>query len=204
MNPITLFHLFFKPVKGWQTLADSNPSIHQLYLLHVIPFSLIPPLMIYFTGKQHGDALFDLIHLIPTDKLLIVAFSFFLVQLVVVPAMASIVRQLSEVAEIHPTYKQAFTLASVAPTPLWMAPIFLFIPDIFVNIAITTLAMMASAGFIYYGIPVVFNIREKGHALLLFGAILMAGVITWGFLMVCTLILWGSLQNLQLVTNTIS
>jgi hypothetical protein len=35
--------------------------------------------------------------------------------------------------------------------------------------------------------------------LLLFGAILMAGVIAWGILMICTLMLWGSVQNLQFV-----
>jgi hypothetical protein len=119
------------------------------------------------------------------------------VQLVVVPAMASIVRQLAEVAEIHPSYKDAFILAAVAPTPLWMASIFLIVPDILVNICVTSLAMMASAGFIYYGIPVVFKIKEQGHALLLFGAILIAGVIAWGFLMICTLVVWGSVQNLQ-------
>lgn len=197
MNPVTLFRLFFTPTNGWESLIRSKPSIHQLYLLHVIPFALIPPLMIYFSGKHHGDALFDLIHLIPDNRLIIVSVSFFLVQLVVVPAMASIVRQLAEVAEIHPSYKEAFTLAAVAPTPLWLAPIFLLIPDILVNIGITSIAMMASAGFIYYGIPVVFGIKEKGHALLLFGAILMAGVIAWGFLMVCTLMVWGSVQNLQ-------
>ncbi|MGZ8252537.1 MAG: Yip1 family protein [Methylophilaceae bacterium] len=197
MKPITLVQLFFTPTKGWEGLMQSQPSIHRLYMLHVIPFALIPPLMIYFSGKQHGDALFDLIHLIPSNKLIFVSVAFFLVQLVVVPVMATVVRQLAEVAEIHPTYRQAFILAAVAPTPLWMAPIFLLIPDILVNIGITSLAMMAAAGFIYYGIPVVFGIKEKGHALLLFGAVLMAGVIAWGFLMVCTLMVWGSVQNLQ-------
>lgn len=194
MHPLTLFRLFFTPTKGWKDLMQSRPSIHRLYLLHVIPFALIPPLMIYIAGRTHGILFFDLL---PGSKLVIVSVAFFLVQLVVVPAMASIIRQLAEVAEIHPSYKDAFTLAAVAPTPLWMAPIFLFMPNILVNIGVTSLAMMASAGFIYYGVPVVFKIREQGHALLLFGAILMAGVIASGFLMICTLMVWGSVQNLQ-------
>lgn len=194
MNPLTLFRLFFTPTRGWQDLMQSQPSMHRLYLLHVIPFALIPPVMIYFAGNNHGEMFLGLLS---DSKLLIVAIAFFFVQLVVVPAMASIVRQLAEVAETHPPYREAFILAAVAPTPLWMAPIFLIVPDILVNIAVTSLAMMASAGFIYYGIPVVFKIKEQGHALLLFGAILMAGVIAWGFLMVCTLMVWGSVQNLQ-------
>jgi hypothetical protein len=194
MNPLTLFRLFFTPTNGWKDLIQSQPSIHRLYLSHVIPFALIPPLMIYIAGRTHSELFFDLL---PGNKLIIVSVAFFLVQLVVVPAMASIVRQLAEVAEIHPSYKDAFILAAVAPTPLWMASIFLIVPDILVNIGVTSLAMMASAGFIYYGIPVVFKIKEQGHALLLFGAILIAGVIAWGFLMICTLVVWGSVQNLQ-------
>jgi hypothetical protein len=194
MHPLTLFRLFLSPAQGWKDLMQTQPTIHQLYLLHVIPFALIPPLMIYIAGSNRSLLFFDLL---PGNKLIVVAVAFFLVQLVIVPAMASIVRQLAEIAEVHPPYKDAFILAAVAPTPLWMAPIFLIIPDMLLNLCITSLAMMASAGFIYYGVPNVFKIREQGHALLLFGAILMAGVIAWGFLMVCTLLVWGSVQNLQ-------
>lgn len=194
MNPLTLFRLFLTPTKGWEDLMQSQPSIHRLYLLHVIPFALIPPLMIYIAGSQHNQVFFDLL---PGNKLIIVSIAFFLVQLVVVPAMASIVRQLAEIAEVHPSYREAFILAAVAPTPLWMAPLFLVVPSLLVNMFITSLAMMAAAGFIYYGVPTVFKIKEQGHALLLFGAILMAGVIAWGFLMVCTLMVWGSVQNLR-------
>lgn len=198
MSPFTLLKLFFTPTKGWENLTKSEPSIHRLYLLHVIPFSLIPPCMIYIAGIRHSELFFDLL---PGNKLLIVAVAFFLVQLVAVPAMATVVRQLAEVAEIHPSYRQAFILAAVAPTPLWLSPVFLAIPDILINIGVTSLAMMASAGFIYYGIPTVFKIKEQGHVLLLFGAILMAGIIAWGFLMVSTLMVWGSVQNLQFATG---
>ena len=194
MNPLTLFKLFFTPTKGWEDLMAKQPSMHRLYMLHVIPFSLIPPLMIYIAGNKHSELFFDLL---PGNKLIIVAIAFFIVQLAIVPVMASILRQLAEIAEVHPSYKDAFTLAAVAPTPLWMASLFLVVPSILVNIAITSLAMMAAAGFIYYGIPTVFKIREQGHALLLFGAILMAGVTAWGVLMVCTLMVWGSVQNLH-------
>lgn len=194
MHPLTLFRLFLSPTQGWRDLMEDRPSIHRLYLLHVIPFALIPSLMIYFAGSMHKLRFFDLL---PGNKLIIVSVALFLVQLVIVPAMASIVRQLAEVAEVHPSYRQAFILAAVAPTPLWLAPVFLAVPDILVNIGITSLAMMASAGLIYFGVPTVFGIDEQGHALLLFGAILMAGVITWGFLMICTLMIWGSVQNME-------
>jgi len=198
MNPVTIFRLFFTPTRGWQDLVQSAPSMHKIYLLHVVPFSLIPPLMIYFAGSHRSDLFFDLL---PGNKLILVSILFFLVQLIVVPVMASVIRQLCEVAEIHPPYKEAFLLAAVAPTPLWMAPVFLMVGDLFVNMAVTAIAIMASAGMIYFGVPTVFKIKEQGHALLLFGAILMAGIIAWGFLMVCTLMVWGSIQNIQFASH---
>lgn len=194
MNPVTLFKLFFTPTAGWEALIASKPTMHRLFLLHVLPFSLIPPVMIYIVGQSHTILFFDLL---PGSKLLLVSVILFFIQLVVVPVMASILRQLAEIADSHPTYREAFILAAVAPTPLWMAPVFLFVPDIIVNMGITSLAMMASAGFIYYGIPTVFKVKEQGHVYLLFGAILMAGATAWGFLMVSTFVIWGSVQNLQ-------
>lgn len=200
MNPFKLFWLFFTPTKAWQELMQGPPSLHQLYLLHVVPFSLIPPVMIYIAGNRHSTLFLDLL---PGNKLVIVAVAFFIVQLVAVPVMAMIIRQLAEIIEIHPLYKDAFIVAAIAPTPLWMAPLFLIVPDILVNIAITSWAMMASAGLIYYGIPAVFKLKEQGQALLLFGGILMAGVIAWGFLMVCTLMVWGAVQNLQFAAGQV-
>ena len=195
MNPLILFRLFVSPSKGWKDLVNSKPPIHQLYMLHVVPFSLIPPLMVYFAGSQFAG---KILPSMSQTKLLIIAGIFFLVELVVVPVMAMIIRQLGEVAEIHPSYHAAFTLAAVAPTPLWMAPVFLFVPSMLLNLCVTSLAMMAAAGLIYYGIPAVFKLKEQGHVQLLFGAILIAGVIAWGFLMVSTLVIWGSVQGLQL------
>ncbi|GBG12731.1 uncharacterized protein NMK_0263 [Novimethylophilus kurashikiensis] len=193
MNPLNLFWLFTAPSKGWNRLVQSKPSIHQLYLLHVMPYALIPPLMGYFAGVKFGGEFFPAM---PPAKLLLIAVIFYVVELVVVPVMAVIIRQLAEIAEIHPSYHESFMLAAVAPTPLWLAPIFLVVPSVLLNLAVVSLAMMAAAGFIYYGIPSVFGIKEEGHAMLMFGAVLIAGVVAWGFLMVSTLVVWGSVQNL--------
>jgi len=112
--------------------------------------------------------------------------------------MGLILRQLAEVADSHPSYHDAFTLAAVAPTPLWLVPIVFLIPNMLVNLVALTMALMATVGFIYYGIPSVFRIKERGHAMLLFGAVFTAGIIAWVFLMVATLVVLGSVQNLKI------
>lgn len=196
MNPLNIFWLFAAPTRGWSQLMQSKPSIHQLYMLHVIPLSLIPPLMVYLVGSQYGG--YNVLPVLSASQLLLVGAIFFLFELVVVPLMAILVRQLAEVAEIRPSYREAFILAAVAPTPLWLAPVFLLVPSVMVNVTVVALAMMAAAGMIFYGIPVVFGIKEKGHAILMFGALLIAGVVAWSFLMVSALLIWSSVQNLNL------
>ena len=197
MNPLNLFLLFTTPTKGWSHLVHSKPSIPQLYLAHVLPFSLLPALMVYLAGSKYSGHLVQILPL-SHEKLLLVAVILFVIELIVVPVMAVIIRQLAEVAQIQPSYREAFTLAAVAPTPLWMAPIFLIIPNVMINLIVMGTALMAAVGLIYYGIPIVFRLKERGHANLFFGAVLTAGVIAWVFLMISTLVILGSMQNLQL------
>lgn len=194
MNPLTLFSLFATPAKGWSRLVHSKPTIPGIFFFHVIPFSLIPPLMLFLAGGKYGGQFFPTMG---STKLMAIAVIFFLVELAAVPIMAMLIRQLGELGEIHPTYRDSFIIASVAPTPLWMAPIFLLLPSALVNVVVVTLAMMATAGLLYYGIPIVFRMKEQGHAVLVFGAVLIAGTVALGFLMVSTLVVWSSVQNLQ-------
>jgi len=194
MSLLNLFWLFFLPTKGWRHLMQAKYSIHRLYLLHVVPFSLIPPLFVYYAAGNYAG---DLLPVLSKPQLLLVSVILFIVELSAVPVVALILRQLAEIAEVHPSYHDAFTLAAVAPTPLWLVPIVFLIPDMLINLVALTMALMATAGFIYYGIPAVFRIKERGHAMLLFGAVLTAGVIAWAFLMVVTLVVLGSVQNLR-------
>ena len=194
MNPLILFSLFATPAQGWSRLMDTKPTVPSIFFLHVIPFSLIPPLMLFLAGGKYGGQFFPAMS---ASKLLLIAVIFFLVELIAVPVMGMLVRQLGELGEIHPSFKDAFVIAAVAPTPLWLAPIFMLFPSALLNVLVITLAIMASAGLLYYGIPVVFRLKEEGHAILVFGAVLIAGVVAMGFLMVSTLVVWSSVQNLH-------
>jgi hypothetical protein len=192
----TIFKLFFAPTNGWRELLDSEPSIPRLFLMHVVPLACIPTLMLVYASKSDAD--FLLIDILSTQKSMYVGTVFFLVQLISVPIMASIIRQLGEVADINPSYRSAFILAAVAPTPLWLSALSLLIPSFFALTAVGTLALMASAGLIFYGIPVVFKIEEKENAAMYFGGIMIAGLVALAFLMLSTLIIWGGVQNLNL------
>jgi hypothetical protein len=152
--------------------------------------------MIVYAGR--ADDTFLLIDMLPTSKLMFVGTIFFLVQLMSVPIMASVIQHLGEVADINPSYKSAFILAAVAPTPLWLSAVSLLVPSFLALVTIGTLAIMASAGLIFYGIPELFEVENKENAIMYFGGIMVAGMIALVFLMLSTFVIWGGIQNLNI------
>jgi hypothetical protein len=110
---------------------------------------------------------------------LAVAVGFYLVQLLMVAFMASIIRQMGDVVEIKPSYGEAYTLAAVAPTPLWLAPLALFVPSVWFCGIVMVLAWVASAALIYHGAPRLFRLEDHSKSNLMGSFILTAGVVAW-------------------------
>ena len=196
MSLITLFKLFWSPTAGWQALLKSKPSMPRLFIFHVVPLASIPPLMIFLTAISADSTL--LIGTLSPRKLILVGLILFIIQLMAVPMMALLIKQLGEVVNIQPTFQSAFTLAAIAPTPFWVYALLLVLPNLLVLVTFGSLALMASFGLIYYGLPLVFDIKGKDNAVMYFGGIMIAGVIALAFLMLSTLVIMGSLQNLSI------
>lgn len=196
MNLTTLFKLFWTPTAGWQELLATRPSMPRLFMLHVVPLASIPPLMIFLIAMS-ADSTF-LIGTLSPRKLILVGLILFIIQLIAVPMMALLIKQLGEVVNIQPTFQSAFTLAAVAPTPLWLSALLLVAPSFIVLVTFGSLSLMASFGLIYYGLPLVFEIKGKDNAAMYFGGVMIAGTVALAFLMLSTLVILGSLQNLSI------
>ena len=176
------------PESTWNRIMQLRPAVWQLYLFWVIPLSIIPPLMLYYAGTHHGGKLMPAVN---TGELKAMAILFFVVEVVAVPVMALVVQKLGQVVEMTPEYRDTFRLASVAPTPLWIAPLFLFVPSMLLNIAISALAMMLAALLIFVGVDPVFRLKDAGQSLLMAGAILAAGLVGWVIMVILALVSWG-------------
>jgi hypothetical protein len=191
MNPLTAYRLFVTHSGGWRYLADSHLSILRMYFLYVVPLSLVPPLMIYFAGSNYADQLLPLLSPRKMEMLVVI---FYLAELAIVPAMAWVIQQLSNAARINVSYHDAFMLAATAPTPLWIATLFLFVPNLVFNLAIMSLALLASLLVIYYAVPPLFHLEgERRQTIPLAGLIMFSGLLAWAFMMVLTLFTWNSL-----------
>jgi hypothetical protein len=113
-----------------------------------------------------------------------VAVAFYLASLARVGLMASIIQQMGDVVDVKPAYEEAFMLAAVAPTPLWLSAFALFIPFTWVNGVVVALAWVASAALIYHGVYPLFKLEDKSKARVMGSFVLMAGVIAWIALLV--------------------
>jgi hypothetical protein len=187
--------LHFPHFHGWDYLARSHTSVARMFLLYALPLSLVPPLMIYYAGINHGG---ELLPEFTRSQLQSIGVVFFLTETAMLFLMATVIRRLGEVIDIKPSYEDAFRLAVIAPTPLWLAPLAMFIPSFAVNLTVGALAILATGTLIYFAVPVIFKIEEKGHAVLLSGTIYAAGLVAWAGMMYLTLITWS------LVTSTLS
>src|SRR3569833_4402627 len=50
-------HKLFTSPHGWNTLSQTQPSALKLFIMLVLPFSLVPPLMLEYAGHHVGALL---------------------------------------------------------------------------------------------------------------------------------------------------
>lgn len=188
--------LHFPEFHGLDFVARSHLSVAKMFFLYALPLSVIPPLMIYYAGASYAG---DLLPSLSKSQLQTIGVVFFLVELIMVFTVAWIIQRLGEVIDIHPSYEDSFKLAITAPTPLWLAPLALFIPSFMVNLTVGALAILAAGSLIYYGVSAIFKIEEKGHAMLLSGTIYATGLVAWAAMMYLTLITWSMVTSSTII-----
>lgn len=176
-------------MEAWNTLARSHISVLKMFFLYALPLSVLPPVMIHYAGITYGGR--GGMPTLNELQLQTIGVVFFIAELAMTFLVAYIIQRLGEMVEIKPSYEDAYKLAVLAPTPLWLAPLFLFIPSFILNLAVGSAALILSAVLIYFGVPDILKVEERGHAILLSGSILAVGLVAWVAMMILTLVTWS-------------
>ena len=171
----------------WDALADKHISVLKLFFFYVVPLSLLPPVMLHYAGITYGAKSLVLTEM----QLQAIAIVFFIAELVMTFVVAYVIRRMGDVIDIKPAFEDCYKLAVVVPTPLWIAPLCLFIPSFIVNITAGAAALIVSGILIFYNAPAILKIDEIGHAILLSGCILAAGMVAWAAMMYLTFLTWS-------------
>lgn len=180
MTPHEPLKMLWSYSEGWADVVRLHPTVRRTFLLYVLPMSLIPAAMIFYAGFTNHEMLTPSVT--PREALM-VAIAFFLVELAMVPLMAAIIQQMGELVDIRPDFHDAFMLAAIAPTPLWLGSLALFVPNAAFVVAVMGLAWVASAALIYHGTPPLFGLADHRKSRLMSHFVIGAGVMAWVALM---------------------
>jgi len=188
MSPMIFPRMFSSHGEGWDWLMRMHPSVPRMFFAYVVPMSLVPPAMMYYAWHAYAAANLPQIG---DSRMMMLLTLFYCLELAVVLIMGRVIQQLGQVVDARAEYHDAFALAAVAPTPLWLAPVCLFVPSLLLNAVVGMFAWFGAGLLIYQGVYRIFNLDDEGHSLLLAGSVLAAGLVAWAGMMLLTLVSWG-------------
>lgn len=180
MNPLLMPNMIFSFHSGWDELIRIHPSVSRIFVLLVLPFSLLPPAMIYYAGGQYGDIF---VQGVSPARWHTAAGIFFLAELLTVPVMAWLMHLASRANDVAADYHDCFTVAAIAPIPLWLSSLVLFIPDLVVGVVVGALALACSLALTYRGVYALLHMHENLRAFQMATVVTGAGLFAWLVLM---------------------
>lgn len=195
MSLLSLHRMLVSEKEGWEDVVRTHPSVTSMLAFVVVPMSLIPPLMYAYAELVQPGGVFPLLQpALSARELMFVGTAFFLVELFTVSIMASYIRELGSSVGVNPSYAEAYSLAAIAPVPLWLSSLVLFIPSMGLAMLVVALAWVASVALIRHGVRPLFKLESEDKAGRLTTTITLTGVAAWiGLMMVLTLLLSLSL-----------
>jgi hypothetical protein len=176
--------MFLSETQGWSDIERIRPSVLRLYLFFVVPMSLIPAIMYCYSDLMHAGGILPLISPpLSSRELVLGGGVFFVVELAMVALMAAYIQQIGESVDFRPSYKEATLLAAIAPTPLWLSSLALFIPSVGVNVVAVVLAWIGTVALIRHGVRPLIKLEDETKVHRMANAVIVAGVLAWLVLM---------------------
>lgn len=180
MTIASLPRMFVSESEGWKDLIRLHPSVAKLSLFVVMPLALLPPLMYAFAQVGYPGSIFPATQPpLSNHEATLVGGIFFLVELLTVALMTEYIRQIGDLTANRPYFHEAFTLAAVAPIPLWLSSLALFIPNLWVNVLLVGIAWVGSAALIRHGVRPLFRVDDDDKARRMANVIIVTGVSAW-------------------------
>jgi len=191
MSLMSLPRMFRSETEGWLDIVRIHPSVAGLCLRYVMPLSLLPALMYAYAQQVLPGHVVPLLEPAATaTELWLVGSALFVAELAMVALMAGYIRELAASRGMRVAYADAYTLAAVAPTPLWLSSLALLVPSLAFNLLAVAVAWVGSVLLIRRGVRPLLRVEGSHEARQLAFAITLAGVGLWvGLMLMLALVL---------------
>lgn len=172
---------------GWEEIDRSHFSSRWFFKSLVMPMSLLPPVLYAYAELMHPGAVFPLsVPAMSAMQLLVTGVVFYGLQLAMVNYMAMLIQRMAKGRDHDPGYDGAYSLAAIAPVPLWLSSLSLLVPSFVFAVAMVALAWLASVALIRHGVRPLLHIGDENTAHYVANMVTMAGVAAWIGLLVAT------------------
>ena len=176
MSVTHVLKLFSSSQEGWNDLIRIHPSVFRLAALMVLPLSLIPPLMLEYAGRHYLGSLFPQVSVLAWS---LAALAFLLAEWLTVPLIAWGIRSVANSRGIPCRYDDAFTLAAIAPIPMWLSALVLFASNTAVILVVALAGLAASVVLIFRGVEGILKVEEDVVAAQIAYVVTAMGLIAW-------------------------
>lgn len=166
---------------GWSELEKVHPTVSSVLITLALPLSLLPPLMMYYVGPRYGNAFVEGYSNKPWGT---IAIAFFLAEMCTLLFMGWFIKQVADVNRVFISAHDAYLLASIAPVPLWLSALALWVPSLTFCVGIAFIALGATCALIYHGTHAIGHMDDDVTASAITHTVMGAGLTAWALLLV--------------------
>ncbi|NMG55921.1 YIP1 family protein [Aromatoleum aromaticum] len=179
MNLMQYPMMLFSTHGGWDDVQRRHPSQRKVFLMLVLPLSILPPVMILQAASGVGATVFPGA---PFGAWIVGALLFFIAEQISVPLMTGVIRRGCVAKGASGDLGGAYTVAAIAPVPLWLSSLALLAGEIWVVVLIAFAALLASGVLIHHGVERLLGVEEDVNASDVAVQVISLGVLAWGAL----------------------
>lgn len=181
MSFLTLSKLLVSSKEGWPELEAIHPAVTKIFTFLVLPLSMLPPIMLYFAGTRYGDEFLSGFSAKPWE---LIATLFFVAEMLTFIVMGWLIKAIAKANSVDIDTHDAYMLAGIAPIPLWLSALGLFVPSLMFNAVVSIAVLGLSCSVIYHGIYALCHMHDEVVAASITQTVIGAGLIAWALLLV--------------------
>lgn len=161
---------------GWNDVERMHPKVSSIFIFLVLPMALVPPAMIVYSGFSYGGLYFEHAN---SGLWVSSALIFLFAELFTVPLMAWTIHNIAQSRNIDTEYHKAFSVAAIAPIPMWLSSIALFVHNPLFIIGMALLGLVCSISLVFHGVKGILHLHEDVEVAAITQLTISIGVATW-------------------------